>query len=131
MKDPDKCDAIIYIAKFQYRVVKKDKNPFKFKDLAVYRPQRVVPRITRQGGLFTIHSNPSVILNNGVEGVAELTSFTISKDYRSKLLSEHSYYGVNAAALFPDLGGLSAFVNWTIESKEYWRYPDIESTPFG
>lgn len=131
VKDSDKCDAIIYIAKFKSRVTKIEKSPFKFNHLAVFRPQRVVPRITRQGGLFTIHPDPSVILNNGVEGVAELTSFTISKDYRSKLLSELSYYGVNSATLFPDLDGLSTFMNWTIESKEYWTYKDIESTPFG
>lgn len=125
VKDPDECDAIIYIAKFKYRVAKKDKSPFEFKNLAVYRPQRVVPRITRQGGLFTIHPDPSIILDNDVERVAELKSLTISKDYRAKLLTELSYYGINAATLFPDLDGLSSFINWTIESKEYWRYPDI------
>lgn len=124
-------DAIIYAAKFKHRVQDSPPLPIDYSYLAIYRPQRVVPRITRQGGLFTIHPEPNTPMNESTDGILEIERVVIRENYRDKLLSELSYYGINAATLFPDLDGLSTFMNWTIEKKEYWRYPDIKSPPFG
>jgi hypothetical protein len=135
LREPRSSDAIVYAGKFKWAITDTTDHPLDKKRLAVFRPQRVVPRITRQGGLFTIHPKPSIDLESGVAGVVDLNKIVIAKEYRELLQSELSYYGVNSATLFPDLDGLSMFVNWTIEKKEYWRYPAprVEPTamPFG
>lgn len=124
-------DAIVYATKFQWTVPDKPKGPFEFNKVATYRPQRVVPRITRQGGLFTIHPEPTVPINEDTEGVVGMHRIIIKEQYREKLHSELSYYGVNAATLFPGLDGLSEFVNWTIEKKEYWKFPNADMLSIG
>jgi len=133
--------SVIYAAKFCKYVDTQKTNPMNVTSVAVFRPHRVVPRITRQGGLFTIHPDPKVELKDGIEGLMELHKMVISAKYRNKLHSELSYYGINAASLFPDLDGLSDYLNWTIESKEYWNIPGLDkdnkpvipesSRPFG
>lgn len=123
VREPHNKDSIVYAGRFRKNADDKPINPMDIDYLAVFRPQRVVPRITRQGGLFTVHPNPTVELSKDSENVADLHKIIITKDYREALLSELSYYGINSATLFPDLDGLSMFINWTIEKKEYWNYP--------
>ena len=89
--------------------------------VAIYRPSGVIPRITRQGGVFSIHEDPKIPLEVGSDALNDLHRIVIKKSHRVSLLAELSYYGINSATLFPDLDGLSDFVNWTIESKEYWN----------
>lgn len=121
-REEDQGNAVIYAAKFKWGVQAGAANPMKFRDLAIFRPNRVVPRITRQGGLFTVHPNPTDPLTTDTNGVVELHKIEVSAAYRGTLLSELSYYGINSASLFPDLDGLSQFLNWTIHSKEYWNF---------
>lgn len=118
-------DAAVYAAKFKYRLADRPGLPLEHPNLVVYRPQRVVPRITLQGGIFTVHPKPDTPIDERTEEVSEIERIVIPHDYKSRLLSELSYYGINAATLFPDLDGLSMFINWTIESKEYWNYHDV------
>lgn len=115
-------NAIIYAAKFKFLVPASDTNPMRYRDLAIFRPHRVVPRITRQGGLFTVHPSPTDPITANTKDVVELHRIEVSAAYRSTVLSELSYYGINSASLFPDLDGLSQFLNWTIQSKEYWNF---------
>lgn len=49
-----------------------------------------------------------------------LHRIVIPRSYARSLLSELSFYGINSVTLFPDLDGLSAFLNWSIEQREYW-----------
>lgn len=120
-------DAVVYAAQFKWAVSSTKESPLSYKHLAIFRPHRVVPRITRQGGLFTVHPKPSTPLDKDTEHVVDLHRLVIRENYRETLLSELSYYGVNASTLFPDLDGLSTFVNWTIQAKEYWKYSSSES----
>jgi hypothetical protein len=130
-------DAILYAGKFKHDIGNRLCHPMDFERLAIYRPQRVVPRITRQGGMFTVHPKPTMELTKGIEGVIDLDMILIEKNYRELLLSELSFYGINSATLFPDFDGLAMFINWTIEKKEYWNYPASASAitplnrPFG
>lgn len=121
VRESREADAVIYAARFKYRVVTDVVHPMEFLGVATYWPSGVVPRITRQGGVFTIHGKPSVPLEAGPEGLTELKTIVIPHKVRDSLVRELSYYGINAVTLFPDLDGLSAFLNWTIESKEYWN----------
>lgn len=115
-------NAVIFAAKFKWAVPADAKKPHLFEDLAIFRPHRVVPRITRQGGLFTIHPNPNLALSADSSDVIELHRIEVKAGYRMELLSELSYYGINACTLFPDLDGVSQFLNWTIQTKEYWNF---------
>lgn len=123
--------AVVFAAKFKYRISENPSSTFKFKDIAIFRPRRVVPRITRQGGLFTIHPNPTESINEKSKNVCDMHRIVIAKDYRNKLLSELSFYGINAVTLFPDLDGLSKFINWAIETKEYWQSHYTDDEAFG
>ncbi|RZI40510.1 FRG domain-containing protein [Herbaspirillum sp. HC18] len=115
-------DAVVFAAKFKSAIKPEVANPFSHSNLAIYRPHRVVPRITRQGGMFTAHPKPAEPIEATSKGVESLDRLIIKAKYRKTLLSELAFYGVNPATLFPDLDGLSEFVNWTIETKEYWKF---------
>jgi hypothetical protein len=84
----------------------------------------------RQSGLFTIHGSPQEGLTPTSQDCRALQTIEIPAKCKKALLSELSFYGVNSEALFPDLDGLAAFINWTIETKEYWRTPE-NPRPFG
>jgi hypothetical protein len=116
-------DAYVYVAQFRWAVPDDAADPFSYPYLAILRPHRVVPRITRQGGLFSLHPIPAVELDAGHEGLLDLNRIVIPREYRNTLRSELSYYGINSATLFPDLDGLSDFCNWAIATKEYWGPP--------
>lgn len=118
-------NAVIYAAKFRWLVPEERINPMKYRELAIFRPHRVVSRITRQGGLFSIHPNHKQELSIEHHDLLALDKIEIDENYREQLRAELSYYGINEATLFPDLDGLSNFLNWTIESKEYWLSPNL------
>src|SRR5208337_4831470 len=90
-------------------------EPLKSDSVAIFRPRYVVPRIVRQEGLFTVHGPPETPLESR-EGIVDLEQIVIAEPYRTNLLAELARYGVNHASLFPDLDGLSSYLNWTVES---------------
>jgi FRG domain len=116
-----KTDAVIYAHKHVSFIQTDRINPMDVKDVAVYKPMGIVPRITRQGGLFTIHGQPSVPMENLLDPKHELERIVIDRAYRDELIFELSHYGVNRATLFPDLDGLSSFFNWVAASWSYSR----------
>jgi len=68
-----------------------------------------VPRIVRQGGLFTVHGPPEKSLESvASERIVILKQIINAESYRTKLLAELARYGINRASLFPDLDGLSS-----------------------
>jgi hypothetical protein len=127
VREARQSDAVIHAARFNLRVeTEAEPNPMHYTGVGIYWPPGMVPRITRQGGLFTIHGNPSIPLEARPTGLTDLARIVIPNESRDPLLRELSYYGINAVTLFPDLDGLSAFLNWTVESQEYWEVKTIE-----
>ena len=122
VREQQDVDAVIYAAQIRLQVVTDKVHPMEYKGVAIFRPRGVVPRITRQGGLFTIHGTPTNPLESNTDDIMELQRIKVIRAYRPSLLSELSFYGINSATLFPDLDGLSDFVNWTIRTKEYWKW---------
>lgn len=114
-------DAVVYASLFRRQASTDNYHPMDHPGVVIFRPYGVAPRITRQGGVFSIHQDPTVPLDSVPDALTDLHCIVIEKSYRASLLAELSYYGINSATLFPDLDGLSDFVNWTIESKEYWN----------
>jgi hypothetical protein len=119
------CDsaAAIYAADIKNRIKTHQDHPKEYRKTALFYPSGVVPRIVRQGGVFTIHRSPSSPLAVD-EDVRDLVRIEVPRKHCDKLLRELSFYGINASTLFPDLDGLSDFLNWTVESKEYWAVPE-------
>jgi hypothetical protein len=123
VRDPAPGPAVIHAAKFESRfaasVHEKQSDPMSCDGIAIYRPSGVVSRITRQGGLFTIHNPPERSLLDLWPDMVVLKRIEIDERYRPQLLSELAFYGVSSASLFPDLDGLSHFLNWTVEAGEF------------
>ena len=117
-------DAAIIAVRFKFRAHANQVPPHSFTEVAVHFPHRVVPRITRQGGAFSIHPDPKQPLLSTSSAIAEMRRIVVPSEARMLLKAELSFYGINALSLFPDLDGLAEFTNWTIESKEYWRKVD-------
>jgi hypothetical protein len=118
--------AVIHAVKFDTGFRKSADNlypePMNCPGILIFRPSSVVPRITRQGGLFTIHNPPSSPLETLPAGVVKLERIVISKTYRTKLRSDLAFCGISSASLFPDLDGLSKFFNWSSASGT-WPFP--------
>jgi hypothetical protein len=120
------CDAIVYAAHFVTQASPDGSGPMDYPHTALYYPKGVVPRITRQGGLFSIHDNPTCALSEDSRSIKEIDKIVIDSSFREELRSQLSFYGINRLSLFPDLDGLADFTNWTIESREYWQYATEE-----
>jgi hypothetical protein len=115
--------AVIHAAKFEAsfgRSASADlKGPLEYSGVTIFRPRGVVPRIVRQGGLFTIHGPPDRSLESLTrDKIVTLDRILIAEPYRLKLRSELARYGIHSASLFPDLDGLSSYLNWKVESGE-------------
>ena len=119
---PEEADrpAVIHAAKFETSFGKSADNlhtdPMTCEGISIFRPSGVVPRITRQGGLFTIHGPPSSRMEELPTGVVTLHRIVIGPRYRARLLADLAFYGITSASLFPDLDGLSRFLNWKADS---------------
>lgn len=112
--------GIIYAAKFSEKLDAPPSNPMKVNSVSVFFPSGVVPRITRQWGAFSIHPKPPIALDDSKGAVKALERLVIEEGYRTKLMAQLNYYGIHPASMFPDLDGVSAHVNWGVQSKEYW-----------
>lgn len=111
--------AATFGAAFNSSAFPDSRGPFEYSGVAIFRPQGVVPRIVRQGGLFTIHGPPHQTLESQTrDKIVTLDRILIAESYRSKLRAELARYGIHSAALFPDLDGLSSYLNWKIEAGE-------------
>jgi hypothetical protein len=123
VREPVDGPAIIHAAKFDAPFNSSAETlfegPLKCDSVAIFQPRAVVPRIVRQGGLFTVHGPPEKSLESlKGERIVTLKKIVIARSYRTKLLADLARYGVTSASLFPDLDGLSSYLNWTVESGE-------------
>lgn len=126
MERPEEADrpAVIHAAKFEGALAESistsrtDPDPMTSGGVLIFRPRGIVPRITRQGGLFTIHGPPNTSLESLPTGSVLLDQIVIRPEYRARLLTELAFYGISSASLFPDLDGLSRFLNWSFDSGE-------------
>jgi type I restriction enzyme M protein len=71
-------------------------------------PKHLIPRITMQGGLFTIHPDPYIPFESN-----DMEKIIIPNGIRSALRNTLNKYGVDRFALFPGLDGLAAYIEWT------------------
>ena len=70
-------------------------------------PWHISPRITNQGGLFTIHPKPYEQFESD-----EMEKLVIPNRLRTTLKRTLNKYGVDRFSLFPSLDGLSSHIEW-------------------
>lgn len=103
-----------------------------FPEIAQYTPPPFDSRILLQSGVFTYHPKPSIPLAVGdaspelgplrPEHGKNLVRISIEPKMKPLLKRKLDEIGVNRKALFPDLDGLSDFVNWeTMRSAGQFR----------
>jgi hypothetical protein len=119
-------DAVVHCFKYKWVVDRSKLSPFSTKRIAVFKPSGVVSRIVRQGGLFTIHHDPTASFDEDLGPGEVVERVVIKESYRKTLLFELNHYGVNRSTLFPDLDGLSLYTNWCVENRAYWS---VDSVP--
>jgi len=91
-------------------------DPFKLPSTKFYRPNLISPRIIAQDGWFSIHKyvtdrDAFVPLERNRTFRSRLTKLTIVGSASDHLV-QLDLYGVNRAALFPGLDGISHYINW-------------------
>lgn len=85
--------------------------------VAEFRPNAFVPRISRQGGRFTVH-NPSDHDLEADNSHGLLKKIYLDKKYISQLMIDLDQYGINNASIFPDLDGLSRHLQWIAAQRD-------------
>ncbi|WP_322805378.1 FRG domain-containing protein (plasmid) [Vibrio alfacsensis] len=86
-----------------------------FKGVLCYQPKAINRRLISQKGLFTIHCPPSspfpVYQSSFSNEDTMIKRCIIPAELKGDLRKMLDNYGVNEAALFPDLDGLARYVN--------------------
>lgn len=103
-----KGDAVIYGVRNVPNITEIDEAfPFEIKEVLVYHPPHITPRIPAQRSVFTIHPDPTEHYNpNG------LRKWIISKSGCGFLKTILDACAINESSLFPDLDGLSRYIGW-------------------
>jgi len=135
-------DGIIYAARFRQSALvddsQKKEGPFKALEghvrghIRLLWPNRIAARISAQAGLFTLHGDNVGIqfgdaaVGNGEKGgtppTPDLDHFQkirIPVNAKDKLRKELSFIGVHELSIYPDLDGLSEYLNWGIQTGTY------------
>lgn len=85
-------------------------------DGVAYMPRAISPRILNQRGVFTVHGPPTTPIeckrHPEVEGMFTLYRIIIDGSLKSAMLRHLDAYGINRSTLFPDVDGLSAYINF-------------------
>lgn len=83
---------------------------------SAYLPRALNRRIQNQGGVFTYHipANEPLTPKSVSDKVLEpnLLCIEIPMKIKSELHSELADYGIHQSYIFPDLEGLSSYINW-------------------
>jgi len=108
--------------------------------VARYDPRPFDRRLLTQDAVFTIHPEPQVPLSPekpppeaeriAPDGV-NLVRFTVLSEVKSIILRQLSDIGVSRKRLFPDLQGLSEFINWETKRHLKWKRDRGEQTDSG
>src|SRR5215208_4267882 len=107
-------DGAIYAYRSQTSIeVEKYPDPFRYNKVGKFIPKHITPRITTQGGLFTIHPNPYEPFETD-----DMDKFIIPNSLRPTLKKTLAKYGVDPFSLFPGLDALAAHIEWLQSNHE-------------
>jgi type I restriction enzyme M protein len=108
VEEPSEADRVIYAYQNRANIeVEKYPDPFRYTKVGKFIPKHITPRITTQGGLFTIHPKPYEPFES-----KEMDKIIIPNGIRLALKRTLNKYGVDRFSLFPSLDGLAAHIEW-------------------
>jgi type I restriction enzyme M protein len=111
-------DATVWCYAYQKREealdVQQTPDPLSVKQVILFRPPHLHPRVWTQSGMFTVHP-PKFKSLKDPWGDLPLTRVRIPMSARARLRKELRRVGVHRASLFPDLDGVGQHVY------ELWR----------
>lgn len=82
-------------------------------------PYRNSTRIVAQRGLFTIHPNPKLSLNNNKECQNSIIKIIIrGKEAQLHFKNTLDLMGINRETMFPDLDGVSTYIEWRYSKRK-------------
>ncbi|MCK5060101.1 MAG: FRG domain-containing protein [Candidatus Pacebacteria bacterium] len=110
-----------YIAQDKSLDINSCTTPMDVKDIVLFEPPQLHPRIVGQSGKFTVHPTSS---NNFDEWPGFLNQIIIPKDKRAQIRHELFRLGIHYHNMFPDLDGIGTHIYNT-----WCRQPD-EPNPF-
>ena len=100
-------DRVLYVLdKYQFKGADFSLSPFDIEEVCVYFPKHISPRISSQGGVFTVHPSPSDPLDDN-----RIERWIIRENCVREILVTLRSYGLNEASVFPDLDGLARYLN--------------------
>lgn len=118
----DDIDGAVYCYGQNLRVVPENTTPEELGSVTVYVPSPFDRRILAQSGCFTFHPNPRVPLRPAqledpttkrlAQVDSDLVLLRVQANTKRVLQRQLSDIGISRKSLFPDLEGLSAFINW-------------------
>ncbi len=113
VEKPHDGDSAVYVGKNPRRLdISKQPNPFDVKNVGMFVPAHITPRIIAQGGVFSIHPNPQDVFND-----LHIEMLTIAGKSRREIKRDLWQYGIHRASLFPDLDGLCQHIEWLRSDK--------------
>jgi hypothetical protein len=97
-----------------------EQSPFDFKKTKVFRPRHFADRVRAQSGWFTVHKYRDVkssflALERNSEIKPKLYRIPIKAATFRGILRDLAQNGVSAASIFPDLVGLSDYLNYSVQ----------------
>jgi hypothetical protein len=112
VEEPSEDDSVIYAYQnSSYIDVEEYPDPFHYREVGKFIPWHISPRITNQGGLFTVHPKPYEKFESD-----DMEKLVIPNRIRSTLKRTLNKYGVDRFSLFPNLDGLASHIEW-LQSK--------------
>lgn len=92
-------------------------TPFTQRRTLAFKPNHVTQRITAQSGWFTAHKfmdgeQRFVPLESNKYYKPKLEKLVFNNGLRAEILGRLDQLGINALSVFPDLNGLTTYLNW-------------------
>lgn len=102
-----KTDGVVYMRE-PTEIISEDYDvsPFNLDKVVTFTPSYLAPRISRQEGDFTVHSEPTKPLVD-----RKLLKVVVRRAAKKEIVPVLDRYGVHAGTIFPDLDGQAAFAN--------------------
>lgn len=88
------------------------RKPFEIDRVKKYVPRVISPRMLAQEGVFTIHPDPDIVLENQLREGWKLTKVKVSSKAKPAIRYSLWRLGVHEAKLFPSVEGLARHVKW-------------------
>jgi hypothetical protein len=114
IEHPFEGDSAVYVYKTDGQAVDTSEHldPFALERVERFTPSNISRRIAAQVGRFTVHPQPEQAFV--YESIDKLIILEEARDGIKRILYQ---YGIHRASLFPDLDGLSIFIEWLVTDK--------------